>query len=479
MLIHLAASAGALALALGTQAAPPTPGPAALGGYDGCLVVQEAGAPAPLARLGAACAERVSPCSTFKIPNALIGLETGVVTGADTLFAWDGAKRPREELNRDHTLASAMRASVVWYFQELARKVGAERMKAAVASIPYGNADTSAGVDTFWLGSSLLISADEQVAFLDRLRRSDLPFSPRAQQTVREILVQEGVTSGIYRGKTGSCDATATAPPTGWWVGWMERGGKATTFAMLIRGQGARGTEARRLAELELARLGVLPPMPVAPPTVAQPAPTAYPPAGPLAAAPPPPPGPAAKPPPPPPPAADPVLFVLDMGYDWGETRILKLTYTDNTSDELDANDGWWISAGAAGLRFTAGPLSFDSSATLGIKYKRIGIDEGNMRYLAYPLELTERVVYKSVRLGAGVDVALSPSLKGGGVFDGKAELERAVGLLGTIEWVGGYRVGHGGGGIGIRILRQRLQNKAGGESTSANAIGIMLRVEG
>ena len=53
---------------------------------------------------------------------------------------------------------------------ELARRVGSQRMQKFLADIPYGNADISTGIDKFWLGTSLKISADEQVEFLRRLR---------------------------------------------------------------------------------------------------------------------------------------------------------------------------------------------------------------------------------------------------------------------------------------------------------------------
>jgi beta-lactamase class D len=229
------------------------------GGKDGCFILQEDGAAAPLERMGGLCAERVSPCSTFKIPNSLVGLETGVIAGADSVLPWDGVKRDREEWNRDHTLASAIKVSAVWYYQELARRVGASRMQKLLDAIPYGNLDTSSGIDVFWLGRSLKISPDEQVAFLERLRLSMLPFSERSQQIVRDILVQERSGSFVYRGKTGSCGG-GKAPDHGWWVGWVERDGKSTVFAMLIRGQGAFGLEARRLAEDELRKRHLLGP---------------------------------------------------------------------------------------------------------------------------------------------------------------------------------------------------------------------------
>jgi beta-lactamase class D len=42
----------------------------------------------------ARCRRRFSPYSTFKIPNSLIGLETGVLRDADFRIAWDKRKYP-------------------------------------------------------------------------------------------------------------------------------------------------------------------------------------------------------------------------------------------------------------------------------------------------------------------------------------------------------------------------------------------------
>ena len=40
------------------------------------------------------CADRLLPASTFKIMNALIALETGVVTDQNHVIAWDGKQYP-------------------------------------------------------------------------------------------------------------------------------------------------------------------------------------------------------------------------------------------------------------------------------------------------------------------------------------------------------------------------------------------------
>ena len=209
---------------------------------------------------------RLSPCSTFKIPNSLIGLETGVVPDASFTLKWDGQRRPIEAWNRDHDLRSAIRNSVVWYYQELARRVGEQRMRHWVKAFRYGNENISGGIDRFWLGSSLRISPDEQVDFLARLHAGELPVSARSVAIVKEILVQDAPADGlVYRGKTGSCDGATPAESHGWWVGSVEKAGRRYVFAAVIQGEGASGRVCRPLAENALRSLGVLPP--AVPPT--------------------------------------------------------------------------------------------------------------------------------------------------------------------------------------------------------------------
>ncbi|MDT4895472.1 MAG: hypothetical protein QOH25_549 [Acidobacteriota bacterium] len=43
------------------------------------------------------CRARFSPKSTFKIPNSLIGLETGVIQDANFVIAWNRQKYPPQD----------------------------------------------------------------------------------------------------------------------------------------------------------------------------------------------------------------------------------------------------------------------------------------------------------------------------------------------------------------------------------------------
>ena len=175
------------------------------------------------------------PASTFKIPHALIALETGVVAYTDKeVIRWDGVPNEIEEWNRDHTLRSAMAHSVVPVFQQIANRIGSERMKHYVDAFDYGNRDIGgAPLDKFWLEGNLRISALEQIKFLERLYRDDLPVGKHNIARVKDILPEEKTDDAVIRFKTGALRKD-DKPALGWLVGWAERGGEPAIFAMNI-----------------------------------------------------------------------------------------------------------------------------------------------------------------------------------------------------------------------------------------------------
>ena len=178
-------------------------------------------------------AEPRLPASTFKIPNSLIALETGVVADPDKdVFKWDGVKRPIEAWNKDHTLRSAIAASAVPVYQEIARRIGQERMQKYVDLLEYGNRNIGGGIDQFWLTGDLRIDPMQQVDFVDRLRRGVLPISKRSQDLVRDILPVTKVGDSIIRAKSGLLGAERGQPSLGWMVGWAEKGSAQTVFAL-------------------------------------------------------------------------------------------------------------------------------------------------------------------------------------------------------------------------------------------------------
>ncbi len=218
-------------------------------------------------------AQRFSPCSTFKIPNSLIALETGAVADADSVIEWDSKKYPKKpgwdthlapwgiHWDRDHSLKSAFAQSCVWYYQELAQCIGSEKMARYLEKFVYGNNDISGGIDRFWLESSMKISADEQVEFLKRLYFENLGVSDRATSVVKAIMVREKETSYSISAKTGFC-AGPDAPPVAWYVGFVEAHDNIYFFALNITGKDTDQLPQKRieLTKKALVELEVLPP---------------------------------------------------------------------------------------------------------------------------------------------------------------------------------------------------------------------------
>ncbi|WP_165973532.1 class D beta-lactamase [Luteibacter rhizovicinus] len=189
---------------------------------------------------------RYLPASTFKLFNAMVALDTGAVKDEYETVPWDGTVRtlsgpPKTEWNRPNSLASGMRYSTVWFYREMARRAGEPRMRDWLHRVGYGNEKIEGGIDDFWLNDTLRISAEEQVAFLRRLADGTLPFSARAQETVRRIAITESQPTYVLHAKTGMATEGAQnaskgkkSDGLGWYVGWVESNGRRWFFASNI-----------------------------------------------------------------------------------------------------------------------------------------------------------------------------------------------------------------------------------------------------
>ncbi len=201
-------------------------------GVEGCFVICPVDAD-DCDRLNAdRCGERFIPASTFKILNSLIALETGAVKSTEDVLKWDGRTHRIRSWNQDQDMANAFQRSCVWFYQELARRIGSDRMQQYVNASDYGNADISGGIDRFWLDGALRISCDEQIALLRKLWKDALPFSAEVQRTVRQLMVLEHGDGYVLSGKTGLGDIDGTL--YGWLVGFIEHEGTPYCYALNI-----------------------------------------------------------------------------------------------------------------------------------------------------------------------------------------------------------------------------------------------------
>ncbi len=203
---------------------------------------------------------RSSPDSTYKIYDALFGLEEGIITPEDSFMKWDGMVYPFEAWNADQDLYSAMDSSVNWYFQEIDRQLDTPAIKNYVEKIGYGNQNISSSLPSFWMQSTLKISPVEQVLLLKDLYLNDFDFAPENINTVKDsICLFSSGDKGFY-GKTGTGQVDGQ-DINGWFVGFAETEGNTYFFATNIQNNtGANGSRAAEITKSILAELYIAEP---------------------------------------------------------------------------------------------------------------------------------------------------------------------------------------------------------------------------
>ncbi|MBK8518180.1 MAG: class D beta-lactamase [Saprospiraceae bacterium] len=173
------------------------------------------------------------PASTFKIPNTIISLETGIMQSDTTVIRWDGTKRWLKVWEEDLTLRQAFQVSCVPCYQEIARQIGKERMRHYLDKLSYpGMKFDNTTIDNFWLEGRSGISQFEQISFLKRLYNTQLPISKRTEKLIRKIMVIDNKQSYILSGKTGLSTQNGQ---NGWFTGFLEANKNVYFFATNVK----------------------------------------------------------------------------------------------------------------------------------------------------------------------------------------------------------------------------------------------------
>lgn len=177
----------------------------------------------------------ITPASTFKIAHSLIGLETGHITDEKHTINWDGVERQLPVWNKDHDLKDAFKNSTVWYYQELARRIGASQMEYWLNEMQYGNAEISGGIDRFWLSGGLRVTPRQQVDFLRKIHEYELPVSKRSIDVLKKIMISQEKTNFVVRSKTGL--GQQDDQHIGWYVGYIKTDNNVFYFANCIKSE--------------------------------------------------------------------------------------------------------------------------------------------------------------------------------------------------------------------------------------------------
>lgn len=176
---------------------------------------------------------RVSPDSTYKIYDALFGLEEGIITPKDSFIAWNKEAYPFEAWNAGQTLESAMDASVNWYFQSIDEQLTTSGIYSYIRQIGYGNENVSGPLSSYWLESSLKISPIEQVELLIKLQNNSWGFSSENINAVKDSICLFSSDAGKFYGKTGTGRVDGH-DVNGWFIGYVETPDNTYYFAANI-----------------------------------------------------------------------------------------------------------------------------------------------------------------------------------------------------------------------------------------------------
>jgi beta-lactamase class D len=203
-------------------------------GADGCFAIQDNGTGEfTVYNLPRYRDSLYLPASTFKIVNALIGLQTGVISSDSMVIPWDGIKRPFPDWNKDLNMYEAFRVSAVPYFQEVARRIGRDTMQRWLDSLSYGTKKITTRIDTFWLDHSMKIRPDEQLGLVKRLYFNQLPFFKVNQEAVKRAMIWEQNAAYTLAYKTGwGFYDSLHKKHIGWVVGWIEENKHPNFFVL-------------------------------------------------------------------------------------------------------------------------------------------------------------------------------------------------------------------------------------------------------
>lgn len=200
---------------------------------------------------------RVPPNSTYKIYDALLGLEFGIITPEHSTFTWNGEPCPFESWESDQDLTSAIHNSVNWYFQAIDSQAGFQSVKTFLQTINYGNQNTGTNLNLYWTDFSLKISPIEQVELLQNFYQNNFHFDRKNIQAVKNALLLSTTSSGSLYGKTGTGRVNGK-DVNGWFVGYIESDNNTYYFATNIQApSNATGSQATEITETILSDFGI------------------------------------------------------------------------------------------------------------------------------------------------------------------------------------------------------------------------------
>lgn len=198
---------------------------------EGCFVLFNEKDSSYLRYNAAYCDTGYLPASTFKIPHSLLVLQEDLVRDTNQVLPWDGKERNYEVWNQDQNLATAFKYSCVWVYVDFTKYISADTYQDYLHKFNYGNEKMQGPAHMFWLAGNMRISANQQIDFITKLYRDELPVDKKHQKLVKELMVLDQNGIRTFSGKTGGAKITDSEYIM-WLVGYVETNENTYCYAM-------------------------------------------------------------------------------------------------------------------------------------------------------------------------------------------------------------------------------------------------------
>ena len=157
---------------------------------------------------------------------------------------------------------------------------------------------------------------------------------------------------------------------------------------------------------------------------------------------------------------------LIKAGFDFGGDTLQRVTFSDNTTETIKANDGFYVGGGFA---FVPDSLNLEMHLTAAWKYTGVTASNGEITFTRFPIEALGFFIADPFRFGGGLVYHLNPTLKRSGAVSGSdVDYDNAPGMVLQVD----YRISEN---IGAGLRYTFLEYEQGSRSIRANGAGVAI----
>lgn len=162
---------------------------------------------------------------------------------------------------------------------------------------------------------------------------------------------------------------------------------------------------------------------------------------------------------------------LVKAGVDFGGDTMVTAAFSDGFTEEVRANDGFYIGGGAV---IIDNARNMEYHLTLAYKFASVDGTDGDIEWSRIPLEALAFYRFSRVRLGGGLTYHINPRLEGDGSAGGlDVDFKNALGVVLQADWRVNQMIG-----VGARytILEYDAEGAFFG-SAKSNGVGVTLSI--